>query len=696
MAQESVAQQTSNLGHGDEHGHKQQMLGPILCWAVVFADIGTSVYYTPGVLYGTAGIGTLAGFFVFLTMSVFVLLTLKYAEVTHRFPQGGGVVTVGAEAINPWFGALGGMFILVDYFLTAAISCLSGMQYLSVVIVPLGALVTVPGLGTLQLFLLLLTIVILVLLGILNWVGISESAKVSFVGAVIAFASDIAILITVFSHLSFGEFLSLFPKMFAGHVITPTTILIGFAGSFLAFSGLESISQLSPVMKQPHKKVAGIALLLVVLTIGITSPLLTMFSTLLQPKEANDPVLNAQIVSLLAGHWGNIALQTEVAISACALLVFASNTAIIGAYHVFLALSRMDFLPGFILQRNKLRGTPHFSIALATGIPILVLILVKGNINILGDMYAFGLLGAFSLTCLGLDIVRYRDWKRARQATQNFNNNGNNNSHNNGHVQSHQRNGQEATDVHDLMRSNVQVPTPAQGNGVIGGEVTAAPEEAKSLWFKIEFFLGVLTTALVIIAWSTNLVSKPLATAFGGTVTIIGMIIAYVNYARHEKQGIVPVPVVVTRIQERLPGSTLAVLTAGSAHKNDNSAVIRAAINNAKENDTPAMFLYLGEPQERATVPRMMEIVDPYLDDQQAKETFGMAEALALREKVPVRRYVYLQAQPDIVAQVWQFMHPRDTVVAAGEKEEIKDINPDRIRYELTPTGKVTHLLKRW
>jgi hypothetical protein len=34
---------------------------------------------------------------------------------------------------------------------------------------------------------------------------------------------------------------------------------------------------------------------------------------------------------------------------------------------------------------------------LATVVPILVLVAVRGNINILGDMYAFGLLGAFSL-----------------------------------------------------------------------------------------------------------------------------------------------------------------------------------------------------------------------------------------------------------------------------------------------------------
>src|SRR5436305_4980337 len=401
MPQGTAAQETSSQAHGDEHNHGGSLLGPILCWAVVFADIGTSVYYTPGILYGT--VGKLSVFFVFLTMSVFVLLTLKYSEVTQRFPQGGGVVTVAAQAINHWVGALGGMFILVDYFLTAAISCLSGMLYLSVVI---------PGLGPWVLF---ATIIALVILGILNWVGISESAKVSLIGAIIAFVSDIAILITVFTHISFSFFLSLFPKMFENHTLGLATILSGFAGSFLAFSGLESISQLSPVMRTPRKKVAGLALLLVVLTIGLTSPLLTMFSTLLLPKSwVEDPTLSGQVISLLGGRWGGIVLQTEVAISASALLVFASNTAIIGAYHVFLALSRMEFFPAFVLRRNKLRGTPHYSIALATGIPIVVLLLVRGNINILGDMYAFGLLGAFTLTCLGLDIVRYRERKALR------------------------------------------------------------------------------------------------------------------------------------------------------------------------------------------------------------------------------------------------------------------------------------------
>src|SRR3989442_10175897 len=156
MPQETATHEMSSQAHGDEHNHGGSLLGPILCWAVVFADIGTSVYYTPGILYGT--VGKLAGFFVFLTMSVFILLTFKYVEVTYRFPQGGGVVTVAAKALNHWFGALGGMFILVDYFLTAAISCLSGMLYLSVVLPALGPQTTFLGLS----ITLLITLVILV------------------------------------------------------------------------------------------------------------------------------------------------------------------------------------------------------------------------------------------------------------------------------------------------------------------------------------------------------------------------------------------------------------------------------------------------------------------------------------------------------------------------------------------------------
>ncbi len=382
-------------------------LGAFLCWAVVFADIGTSVYYVPGILYKQ--VGNLAGLFVIMTLVVFLLLTLKYAEVSVRFPEGGGVVTVAAHGINPWAGALGGMFILVDYFLTSAISSLSGLQYFQTVI---------PAIAP---YVLIITLVVVFLLGVLNWYGIKESAIFSAAIAVAAFISDLLILLFVFLRVPLPVIGMVFQQMFSGHHLGVPTILTGFAGAFLAFSGLESISQLSPVMKTPRHKTVTWALAFVVITVGITSPLLTVFSTTL----LTDPVLlhatqvaptlhggapnPDQFISELAQAYGGNVLGILTAICASTLLVFASNTAIIGAYHVFLALSRMQFFPKIVERRNQLRGTPHISIALATGIPILVLIGVKGDITLLGDMYAFGLLGAFSLTCIALDAIRWRE-----------------------------------------------------------------------------------------------------------------------------------------------------------------------------------------------------------------------------------------------------------------------------------------------
>ena len=75
--------------------------------------------------------------------------------------------------------------------------------------------------------------------------------------------------------------------------------------------------------------------------------------------------------------------------------------------------------------------------------------------KVLGDMYAFGLLGAFVFSSLSLDAIRWRLGRR-----------------------------------------------------------------------DFGFWLGVFTTAMVMIAWGINLVEKQLATYFGGAVTAIGMLTA--------------------------------------------------------------------------------------------------------------------------------------------------------------------------
>ncbi len=171
-------------------------------------------------------------------------------------------------------------------------------------------------------------------------------------------------------------------------------------------------------MKLPRRQTVTRALALVALTVGITSPLLTIFSTVLlnSPDLLATTTIRMQVaptpdtfISDLGGTYGGGVLLVATAIAASALLIFACNTAIIGAYHVFIALSHMGYLPSLVTVTNKWRGTPHNAILLAARIPVVVLIAVRGQIDLLGDMYAFGLLGAFSLTCLAMDVIRYRD-----------------------------------------------------------------------------------------------------------------------------------------------------------------------------------------------------------------------------------------------------------------------------------------------
>ncbi|GCE24400.1 APC family permease [Dictyobacter kobayashii] len=663
-----MAQQSPSPTASSEQKEKKGQLGPWLCWAVVFADIGTSIYYVPGILYKT--VNALSGFFVFLTMVVFILLTFKYVEVTYRFPQGGGVVTVAARALNRWFGALGGMFILVDYFLTAAISCLSGILYLSVVIPALGPQHVAIGFP----ITVWITLLLLLLLGVLNWIGVSESAKVSMVAAIIAFVSDLAILFTVFTHLTFMQFLALFPQMFSTHNMSPVTILVGFAGSFLAFSGLESISQLSPVMKLPRSKVGRSALFLVVLTIGLTSPLLTMLSTLLLPHAASNDVLSSQIISLLAGKWGGPFLQTEVAISASALLVFASNTAIIGSYHVFMALSNMEFFPQWLLKRNTLRGTPHFSIAMATLVPIAVLLVVHGNINVLGDMYAFGLLGAFSLTCISMDIVRLRARKiRARLSKK---------------IDDPQKLEHAVALEENAQENEQQLSNPIESLKDIQPEdnpeqkrqpVPSQQPEIEGPWTRStpNFVLGILTTLLVLLAWGTNLVAKPLATAFGGSVAVLGMIIAYVNYKRARKKG--RVAVLTTGVESDFPAQVLAVLATDDP---TNEEIIDTAL--APDAPNPVVFLYLGNQKEEEQI-EAFRLMEAHIDDIQAKEILGRVNARAVERDIDCR-FVYREQNAQAIEEVWQSTHPKDTILSHKQAALL-----DGHQTSLVPAGSIAN-----
>jgi len=200
-----------------------------------------------------------------------------------------------------------------------------------------------------------------------------------------------------------------FERLVGFRDVALTQGLVGFGSAWLAFSGLESISQLSPAMSEPRAKVARRAMILVVASVLITAPLLTAFSiALLQARQVNPD----RFVSELGFAYGGMPLQIAVVITAGSLLLFASNTAIIGAYHVFVALARKGYMPARVAALNRKFGTPHTAIGIAVLAPLGIVVATRGRMDLLGDMYAFGLLGAFCLSSIGLDRIRWIEGRR--------------------------------------------------------------------------------------------------------------------------------------------------------------------------------------------------------------------------------------------------------------------------------------------
>src|SRR4029077_3211418 len=110
--------------------------------------------------------------------------------------------------------------------------------------------------------------------------------------------------------------------------------------------------------------------------------------------------------------FGGKAIGVAVVITSSTLLVGAANTALIGCYHVFLALVRLGFLPQWLAERNARYGTPHGAILISVAVPVVVVLATNGQMALLGDMYSFGLLGAFTLTSVGIDRMRVQENQR--------------------------------------------------------------------------------------------------------------------------------------------------------------------------------------------------------------------------------------------------------------------------------------------
>jgi amino acid transporter/nucleotide-binding universal stress UspA family protein len=433
--------------------------------AVVLCDMSSTVYYI-GAIVETA-IGRAAPWFILAVLLFSYAMRSVYIESSAIFVRG-GVYRVVKEAMGGFLAKLSVSALMFDYVLTGPISGVSAGQY----IIGLG-LEAVARYGGIELGdatrssikswgsvviacaivlyffrqnllgihessdkalkIMLATTVMGVVL--ITWCGVTLATKGS-VNPLPPLAPDLHKKVVVDGpgqatpklNPVTGEqedplgFLGRFPSIAdplrqPGNwisLIGAVGIAIAFGHSILAMSGEETLAQVYREVESPKlpnfKKAAFIVFLFSLLLTGT----LSLLAVLLIP--------DAQRMGQYYDNWmGGLAMQMVgplpvllilnafVVIVGFLILSGAVNTSIIGSSGVLSRVAEDGVLPDWFLKPHPRYGTNSRILYLIIGLQLLTIVYSQGDVILLGEAYAFGVVWSFVFKTASMLVLRFKD-----------------------------------------------------------------------------------------------------------------------------------------------------------------------------------------------------------------------------------------------------------------------------------------------
>src|SRR5207244_452977 len=91
------------------------------------------------------------------------------------------------------------------------------------------------------------------------------------------------------------------------------------------------------------------------------------------------------------------------------ILAGAVNTSIIGSNGVLNRVAEDGVLPAWFLKPHRRYGTTYRVLALITALQLLTILASQGNILVLGEAYAFGVIWSFVFQALSMLVLRFKD-----------------------------------------------------------------------------------------------------------------------------------------------------------------------------------------------------------------------------------------------------------------------------------------------
>jgi amino acid transporter len=202
-------------------------------------------------------------------------------------------------------------------------------------------------------------------------------------------------------------------------------IMIGLGHSVLAMSGEETMAQVYREIehpKLPNLKRAALVIFIysLVFTAGVA-----FFSVMIIPDSVRASFQDNPIGGLamyLAGPLSlKIAFRAFVVVVGVLMLAGAVNTAIVGSNGVLNRVSEDGILPEWFRKPHLRFGTSYRILNLVVALQLITIVLSRGDIFLLGEAYAFGVMWSFSMKGLAVLVLRYKEpGKREYRVPLNF------------------------------------------------------------------------------------------------------------------------------------------------------------------------------------------------------------------------------------------------------------------------------------
>jgi len=444
------------------------MLSFISFWraaAIVLNDLGSSAYYVGGI--AERAVGRAAPWFILGVMLFSYAVRAVYIEACAMFTRGGVYRNV-KESLGGTFAKVSVSALMFDYILTGPISGVSAGQYIVGLVAQTMTYFGQPWNPTKETVNLLaagIAILIILYFWWRNIQGIHESSddalKIMYVttGMVVTLILWCGFTILtradkqrlppspVPSHLSFnrdavGWLPNISPSALrelpseahpaiaqphdsaepqphfglpldASGLLGLIGLLIAFGHSLLAMSGEESLAQVNRELEYPkHKNLTRAGMVIFIYSLLFTS-LVSFFAYAIIPDNVRpqyfDNLISGIAMNLVGPQSLKLVFQAFIVVVGFLMLAGAANTAIIGSNGVLNRVSEDGVLTDWFRAPHRRYGTTYRMINLIVFLQLATIIGSRGNVYVLGEAYAFGVIWSFAFNALAILVLRFKD-----------------------------------------------------------------------------------------------------------------------------------------------------------------------------------------------------------------------------------------------------------------------------------------------